>query len=265
MTSMISVLMGIYNCESTLSEAVDAIRRQSYPYWELILCDDGSTDGTLQCAEAVATSDSRIRVIKNDKNHGLAYTLNHCLQYAKGTYIARMDGDDLCNPDRFQKQIDFLDSHPEFAICSTPMILFDETGEWGRTKVKEYPRDYDVVTGSPIHHAPVMMRREALEAVGGYTVSERTMRVEDVDLWIKLYAAGYKCYNLQEPLYSMRNDRNAFQRRKYQYRVNSTLVRLDGCKSLGLGATSYVKAFAPMIIGLIPNKIRQALRKSYKR
>ena len=78
-----------------------------------------------------------------------------------------------------------------------------------------------------------------MEEVGGYTEHRRMLRVEDVNLWIKLYAAGYRCRNLPEPLYRMRNDQNALNRRKYRYRVNSVYVRLQGCRMLKLGIKSY--------------------------
>ena len=253
--------MGIYNCEDTLREAVESILQQSISEWELIMCDDGSTDGTFELAKTLAASDSRISLVQNEHNYGLGYALNQCLKQATGVYIARMDGDDRCSPVRLQKQLEFMSGHTEFAICSTPMILFDETGEWGRTKLKEQPSKEDVVTGAPIHHAPVMIRREALESIGGYSTSSNTLRVEDVDLWIRLYYAGYRCYNLQEALYSMRDDRNAFQRRKYRYRINSTIIRLKGCQMMHLGIKSYLLSFLPMIVGLIPERMRRGIRK----
>lgn len=264
MKQKISVLMGVYNCASTLEQAVEAIQAQTYQNWELILCDDGSTDDTYQVAQALAQKDSRIMLIQNEHNCGLNITLNRCLSLATGEYIARMDGDDDCVPERFEKQLRFLESHPEFDIVSSPMILFDETGEWGRTMAKEYPQPEDVVTGSPICHAPVMMRKVCIDAVNGYTEDTRMLRVEDVNLWIKLYAAGYRCYNIQEPLYRMRNDQNALNRRKYKYRVNSVYVRLQGCKILHLGPKCYIKAVKPMIIGLVPAKLRQWIRKKQR-
>ena len=154
-----------------------------------------------------------------------------------------------------------LEKHPEFQITSTPMILFDENGEWGQTSLPEFPTPANIVEGTAICHAPVMLRKDCIDEVGGYTVDKRILRVEDVNLWIKLYAAGYRCYNIQQPLYRMRNDQNALNRRKYIYRVNSTYVRLQGCKLLHLGPKSYLKAFIPMINGLIPARIRQAIRK----
>lgn len=260
----ISVLMGIYNCADTLEQAVASIQAQTYTDWELILCDDGSADHTYEVAQMLAKADERIIVLKNEKNLGLNYTLNHCLERASGEYIARMDGDDDCLPERFAKQAAFLDEHPEFAIVSTPMILFDENGEWGRTTAKEFPTKEDVVCGSPICHAPMMMRKEAMLEVGGYTVDPKMIRVEDVNLWIKLYAAGYSCCNLQEPLYRMRDDQNALNRRKYKYRVNSTYVRLQGCRMMKLGVKCYLRAFTPMVIGLVPARLRKLIRRKQR-
>lgn len=264
MSRKISVLMGIYNCASTLEQAVLAIQNQTYTNWELILCDDGSSDNTYEVAQALAAKDSRIVLLRNVKNLGLNQTLNNCLSVATGDYIARMDGDDDCVPERFERQLDLLEHHPEFQITSCPMKLFDETGEWGQTTVPEYPSPEDVVSGTPISHAAVMLRKACMDAVGGYTVDKRMLRVEDVNLWIKLYAAGYRCHNIQEPLYRMRNDQNALNRRKYIYRVNSVYVRLQGCKMLHLGFGSYLKAIQPMINGLVPAKVRQFIRKKQR-
>lgn len=257
--------MGIYNCADTLEQAISSIQAQTYTNWELILCDDGSSDNTCAVAKKLAESDTRILLLHNERNLGLNATLNRCLAVATGEYIARMDGDDDCVPERFEKQIRFLQEHPEFDIVSSPMILFDENGEWGRTTAKERPTPEDVVTRSPICHAPVMIRKACIDAVGGYTEDRRMLRVEDVNLWIKLYAAGYRCYNIQESLYRMRNDQNALNRRKYRYRINSTYVRLQGCKLLNLGPKCYLKSFRPMINGLVPAKLRHAIRRKQNR
>lgn len=261
MNKKISVLMGIYNCESTLERAVDSIINQTYQDWQLIMCDDGSADNTYSIAQKLAETDSRIVLIKNESNKGLNYTLNRCLELADGEFIARMDADDISVPDRFEKQVLFLESNSEYKIVSSPMILFDENGVWGETSSIEFPQPKDLISGSPICHAPVLMKKECMDSVNGYTVDKRMLRVEDVNLWIKLYARGYRCYNIQQPLYKMRNDKNALNRRKYKYRINSTYVRLLGCKQLNLGLKSYLFAFKPMIIGLVPAGIRSFIRK----
>lgn len=265
MNSKISVLMGIYNCADTLEQAVASIQNQTYTNWELILCDDGSADNTYAVAEALAAKDPRIILLRNEKNLGLNATLNHCLSAATGEYVARMDGDDDCVPERFSRQIEILENHPEFDITSCPMKLFDENGEWGETSLPEYPTPEQVVTKTAICHAPVMLRKACIDAVGGYTVDPRMLRVEDVNLWIKLYANGSRCYNIQEPLYRMRNDQNALNRRKYKYRINSVYVRLQGCKLLNLGPKCYFKAIRPMIDGLVPARLRHYIRKKQMR
>lgn len=163
----VSVLMGIYNCAETLPQAVASIQNQTYSNWELILCDDGSSDDTYKVAQRLAASDSRLILLRNAHNLGLNQTLNNCLAAATGDYIARMDGDDDCLPDRFEKQVTLLEDHPEFQITSSPMILFDETGEWGQTTLPEFPTPASVVEGTAICHAPVMLRKECMDAVGG--------------------------------------------------------------------------------------------------
>lgn len=121
----ISVIMGIYNCESTLDEAIESILNQTFTDWEMIMCDDGSSDGTyIKAKEYEKKYPGRFVVIRNEHNMGLNITLNNCLKLAKGEYIARMDGDDISLPQRFEKEVDILDNHPEFAIVSTPMIFF---------------------------------------------------------------------------------------------------------------------------------------------
>ena len=98
MKGKISIIMGAYNCEDTLSEAIDSIIQQTYKDWELIICDDGSKDNTLSIAKEYEKQYENIHVYKNEKNLGLNKTLNKCLSYAKGEYIARMDGDDISLP-----------------------------------------------------------------------------------------------------------------------------------------------------------------------
>lgn len=251
--------MGVYNCETTLEAAIKSIQKQTYGNWELVICDDGSTDRTFDIAEHMSREDSRIIVLRNETNKGLNVTLNRCFASSKGEFIARMDGDDESMPERFKKQIDFLECHTEYAFVSAQMSMFDENGTWGRTHTVKAPVAEDVVSGTAFCHAPVMIRRQCLESVGGYTEKKWVLRVEDVNLWIKLYTAGYQGYNLQEVLYRMRNDKNALKRRKYRYRLNSTYVRLLGCRNLHLGGMSYLKAFRPMIIGLVPMQIRHWL------
>ena len=262
MEKRISVLMGIYNCAGTLPAAIECILSQTVQDWELILCDDGSADDTYAVAKGYAEQyPDKIILMKNEKNMGLNYTLNRCLAAAGGELVARMDGDDLCRADRFQKELAALAENPEMAVVSTAMEFFDETGTWGRSHPKPRPQKTDFLYGTPFCHAPCMARRAALEAVGGYTDDKKFLRVEDFDLWVKLYAAGYRGMNLDEPLYQMRDDRNAFSRRKFRYRVNEARVIRKAVKLLRLPKSGYLRALRPIAVGLMPGWLYKRLHK----
>ena len=262
MKKIVSILMGIYNCADTLPEAIDSILSQTYPDWELILCDDGSSDRTYAVAEGYRQRYPRkIILLKNDRNMGLNHTLNRCLDHASGEYIARMDGDDISLPTRLEAEVQFLDENPDYAIVSTPMIYFDEHGEWGVGTAKADPTNRDFISGPPFCHAPCMVRREAFAAVGGYTEEKKLLRVEDYDLWVRMYAAGYRGMNLAESLYAMRDDRSAYSRRKFKYRINEFHVRLKAAKLLHLGLKAYVYALRPIAVGLLPESVYRSLHK----
>lgn len=256
MKHKISIIMGIYNCAATLPEAIDSIISQTYTNWELIMCDDGSLDNTYQIAEQYKMRyPQKIILIKNGDNKGLNLTLNHCLKYATGNYIARMDGDDLSLPERLEREAMFLDTHPDYAFVSCPMIYFNESGDWGRGCSVENPTKLDFVNGTPFCHAPCMVRAEVYRAVDGYSTDKRTLRSEDYNLWFRLYALGYKGYNLQEPLYKMRDDINAYHRRKFCFARNEAYVRWTGYKMLNLPKKYYLYALRPIIVGILPKPI----------
>lgn len=257
----ISVLMGVYNCATTVTEAVQAIIDQTVTDWELIICDDGSTDSTFEVVKALARQEPRIVLIQNERNVGLAPTLNHCLSVARGTYTARMDGDDICAPDRFEKELAVLEADPDLAVVSCNMISFDDGGEYGVSIFPASPTTEDFMYQTPFCHAGCMMRREVLQALGGYNVSEEVRRIEDVDLWFRLYKAGYRGCNIQEPLYSMRDDRQAIRRRKFRFRINSMRLKYRMYRDFGLSLRYLPYVTIPVIKGLLPEFLYSYLRK----
>lgn len=257
MTAKISILMGIYNCAATLPEAIDSILAQTYPNWQLILCDDGSTDNTHAVAESYRQQyPEKIVLLKNEKNMGLNYTLNHCLEAADGEYIARMDGDDISLPDRFEKELAAFAADPTLAVVSTSMIYFDDEGDFvSSANVCEYPAK-DLLVHGPIHcHAPCMVRADVMRAVGGYSVDKKLLRVEDWHLWLKIYSAGHHGRNLAEPLYKMRDDRHAAGRRKFKYRLNEAHVVGLAVRMLKLPRWKYLFMLRPIIVGLLPKPL----------
>lgn len=249
----ISVIMGIYNCGETLAEALDSILAQTYTHWNLIMCDDGSTDNTYAVAEMYCRRyPEKMILLKNDRNTGLNFTLNRCLKEVDGEYVARMDGDDLSMPDRLEKEIAALRAHPDLMIVSTAMQHFDESGVWGLGTVIPFPQPKDFVWGTPFCHAPCLVRREAYKAVEGYTDKPEFLRAEDYELWVKMYEKGYRGMNLAEPLYQMRDDRYAVLRRKFKYRITEFRVRCAAVNRLHLSKIGYLYALRPLLIGILP-------------
>ncbi len=258
----VSVIMGIYNVEDTLAEAIDSILNQTFRDFELILCDDGSSDKTYEIAyEYQNKYPDKIVLLKNEKNMGLNYTLNKCLTEAKGAFIARMDGDDICAPERFAEELFVLQNEPDIAIVSSDMSHFDESGTWGRISHPTYPQCIDFLRGTPFCHAPCMVRKEAYDAVGGYSVDQKLLRVEDYHLWMKMYTAGYRGKNIHKTLYSMRDDRNAYCRRKFKYRINEAYVKHLAIKQLHLPKSGYIHVLRPILVGMLPRRIYDILHK----
>ena len=263
----ISVLIGIYNCAPTLVEALDSLYAQTYQDFKIILCEDGSTDDTYAVAKEYAEKHDNIVLLRNEKNMGLNYTLNRCIEHADTEYCARMDGDDISLPTRFEKEIEFLDKNPEYAVVSCPMIHFDENGEMFRGKVTEGRAEKIVFNyGSPFCHAPSMIRTKILKDVGGYTMHHRLLRVEDYDLWRKIYVSGYWGYNLAEYLYMMRDDRNASRRRTLRARCNGIYAHWLAYRELDLSLILFLRySITGLLLGIMPvsmyDKIRHSIRK----
>lgn len=252
--------MGIYNCAPYLQEALDSLYAQTFQDFEVILCDDGSSDNTYEIAKINAAAHPHIKLLQNAHNLGLNHTLNNCLMVAEGEYIARMDGDDVSLPTRFEKEVLFLDGHPEYAIVSCPMIYFDENGEFARGKAGGEPTKDVLNDGVPFCHAPCMVRKEAYNAVGGYTVDSRLLRYEDYNLWMKMFALGFRGYNISECLYAMRDDRTAAKRRTFRGRLNGIYAHKLAYETLDLSLLSFWKfAIVSIFKGLLPGSVYRYL------
>lgn len=260
----ISIIMGIYkmiNKKDIVKLAIDSILNQTYRDFEFIICDDGSNDGTYEMVQDLIKKDKRVILIKNNENKGLAYSLNHCLSIAKGEYIARMDADDISMPNRLEKQIKFLDEYLEYAIVGCNLLLINDKGVWGKRILAEKPTKKSFLFTSPFCHPAIVMRKDVLDKVDNYKVEKITRRAEDYDLFMRIYANGYKGYNMQEFLYQFREDDDAYKRRAYKYRIDDVQIRYRGFKALGLMPTAWVYVIKPLIVGLIPQKYLSKLRK----
>lgn len=248
--------MGIYNCSATLPEAIESIINQTYENWELIMCNDASTDNTFEVAKQYAERyPQKIILLSNQKNMRLAKTLNHCLKHASGEYIARMDGDDISVSTRFEEQIHFLEEHPEYDLVGTQMISFDETGEKGIRACSGEPKREDLAHGNPFCHATIMARRKVFEQLQGYSEKSYISRCEDVELWFRFFEAGFRGYNLERPLYKVRETLGDFKRRKLRYTFDTMRVCYEGYKKLNYPFYKYIFVLKPLASDLTPRKL----------
>ncbi len=238
----VSVIMGLYNCAGTLPQAIESILNQTYDNWELIMCDDGSSDNTYAVAlEFRDKYPEKIILIRNERNSYLAATLNHCLRYATGTYVARMDADDISLPERFERQVDFLRKNSEYQLVGTAMQLFDDSGDLSVLSRPEQPDKYSLRNGTVFSHPTIMTYKYVYDELGGYTVSRRTIRGQDYDLWFRFYARGFKGYNLSDVLYRFKEDLGAVRRRTIKTRIDNYKTILIGFKLLNYPLCWYIK------------------------
>lgn len=247
----ISVIMGIYNCAETLPRAIDSIICQTYTEWELILCDDASTDRTyLVAADYQKKFPEKIILIKNERNLRLAATLNRCLEYATGKYVARMDGDDEARPDRFEKQIQYLNLHPEIDLVGTSILrIFDEKRFY--VKAVEKPDRFTMRNRLPFFHSTILTYRYVYERLNGYTAEKRTRRAEDQELWFRFFYAGFGGANLQEALYIIYETDDSIRRRKASDRWLTFQVMSNGFKLLGYPRRWIIKPFFSCLLRML--------------
>jgi glycosyltransferase involved in cell wall biosynthesis len=203
----ISVLMPVYQAELYLEEAVESILAQSFDDFELIALDDGSTDASSQILGTLAGRDARIRV-RRSEHVGLVYQLNQGLAEARGEFIARMDADDVSHPERFDRQLAYLDARPGCVVVGTGTDLVDperriiQTLDLGHShhEIKSRLMQGD---GGALTHASALYRTHALRSIGGYR--KKFEYGEDLDLHLRLAEIG-QLANLPESLYEYRQN-----------------------------------------------------------
>lgn len=209
MNNSFAVLMSVYAKEKPefLEESLATLARSSILPGEVILVEDGPLTKSLHAVIARARTQLNISSVKLKYNIGLPGALNAGLEKSKYELIARFDTDDICAPDRFEKQLNFLIKNPEVAAVGSAIQEFDSiTGE--KLGYRAPPCDHASLLyfsrlSSPLNHPSVMFRRSAVMSVGGYPVEMRKA-YEDYALWLNLILAGYKLANLPQVLVHMR-------------------------------------------------------------
>lgn len=199
----VTVLMPVYNGEKYLREAIESILAQTFTDFEFLIINDGSTDGTREIARSYR--DPRIRLVDNPMNMGLVKSLNRGLELASGELIARQDSDDVSYPTRLERQITFLDAHPEVVLVGTQAHLANQHGSILHTSAHPLPYIgvcWQLLFDNPFVHTSVMFRRAiGWNKLQGY--NETFILCEDFELWSRM-ARAYEVRNLPDILVKYR-------------------------------------------------------------
>jgi hypothetical protein len=223
----LSVIMSVYNDARYLEEAVDSVLAQSFGDFEFLIVNDGSTDASPAILDGYAAKDSRIRLFHR-VNHGLIDSLNFMIEEARTPYLARMDSDDVCRPERFERQMAFLNEHPDLIALGTNTDELDEQSrlmpchDW-------HPLDHDSIAKAleqrtPICHPSVIMQRGAVRRVGGYRRAFKYC--EDYDLWLRMVSMGQLANLRDRLLLYRRSPDQVSQRHVVDQTIGAELARM---------------------------------------
>lgn len=218
--------MPVYNCVGYINEAVVSILNQTFTYFELLIIDDASNDGTYELLQNI--NDDRICLMRKHKNSGYVESLNWGLSLAKGTYIARMDGDDISLPTRFEHQLKILDSDKRIGLCGTNYMTMDEYGNVNEQKAWpkiSTPVFWQLLWQNPIAHPSVMIRAEVLRQYK-FIYDRDKHPAEDYDLWCRL-SLYTKFYRIEEALLIYRVHSNSEYNRNKEAAFKNGLFSLQ--------------------------------------
>lgn len=198
---LVSIVMPAYNAEKYILDAVASVQKQSYPNWELIIVEDGSTDQTWNIMQKVAND--KIRIYQNETNLGPAKTRNHGIRLAKGNWIAFLDSDDIWSLDKLNKQIELINSQPETDLVFTGSEFIDQDGNH-RDFVFHVPKTityHQLLKQNIISCSSVMVKKECIEK---HLFPDENFIHEDFAAWLEILKAHSIAYGLDEPLLTYR-------------------------------------------------------------
>jgi glycosyltransferase involved in cell wall biosynthesis len=253
---LISVIMPVRNLRRYISSAIDSILAQTLGDFELLVVDDGSTDGTSEILAQYAKKDPRVRVLRGSAD-GIAKAMNMAVFEARGELMARMDGDDLCLPTRFEKQVRFLGENPQHVLIGSRCTMIDPEGrpicdKPGMPETHEQIDSLLLEMKWPLVHPAVMVRAGAIAKIGGYNECYRT--VEDHDLFLRLAEVG-KLANLKDVLLLYRQHfKSAVHTTVELQRRTLMEIVTRACARRGIPVPESVKYFPPELISELEHR-----------
>lgn len=243
--SALSVILPVYNGQEYLAEAIDSVLSQSYRDFELIIIDDGSSDGSAAIIEKL--SDPRVRSFRQS-NNGLPATLNRGISLARGKYIARQDQDDVCLRLRFEKQVNYLDGNPNVGMVGAGAEIW--VGNERTSRLLQHPKNneslkFGLLFDNHFVHSSIMIRRSVFENVGGYAEDASRQPPEDYELWSRVMRK-YQLSNLPEVLMAYREVEGSMSRTG----VNPFLPNLIKISAENISWASGYAADVPDVVAL---------------
>lgn len=221
----VAVLLPVYNAGKFLRECLDSVLAQTFTDFELVACDDASTDDSLSILDEYAKRDRRVRVLKNPENLGIASTRNRLFAAIPEDreYIALMDSDDVCFPDRLERQLEFLENHPEVGGVGSSLEIIDENSRC--TGFRSYPAfPAEIRRVMPLRNViaqpSMMLRRKAVADIGGY--DPECVCCSDYEYWLRMLEK-YDFANLREPVLRYRMSSTQLKQSKLKLSLRTTL------------------------------------------
>ena len=234
----VTVLMPVYNVALYVTEAINSILNQTFKDFELLIINDGSTDSTRE--EVLKFSDSRIRFVENEKNIGLANTLNRGVELANGEYIARMDGDDISMPNRLYEQVVFLECHSEIDICGAGYRFFG-----AKNYDVIYPKSHDGIKVGLLFGCCMiipMFRKKNVQKLG-LKYNQDYFPAEDYRFWTECMLSGLKMHNLQKILFLYRMHPSQVSEVMTNQKDMTITVKMEYVNQLFLKNDDFIQTF----------------------
>ena len=249
----VTVLMSEYNTkEEELRTSIESILNQTYKNFELLVIDDCSEK---KSTEIIASyNDNRIKLVHNEKNLGLAESLNKGIGLIDTDYFIRMDTDDIAKKDRIEKQMKFVYEHPEYSIVAGNANYFDENGIFKTSKIVGEKNKEDFIKGTPFIHPTMIIKTKDIKSIGGYPDCRRG---QDYAMAMEMYANGYKGYVMEDVLIDYRMNIAGYKKKKFKYRLLEAKIRWQYFNKLKIKKHYYIYCIKPIFVGLVPKKILQ--------
>lgn len=259
----VSVITTVYNGEPYFDRAVPSILGQTYKEFEWIIINDGSTDRTQELLEEVMSKDSRVRVF-NFNRLGRARALNKAVEFAQGEYIIQQDFDDISYPKRIEKQVAFLEAHPEVGLVGSYYVVVDENRK--ERYIRQPPTDHEEILHAmaryiPFAHTLVAFRKAAWEQAGGYP---EVKDIEDLRLWIRFAATGWKLANIPDVLGEHFVYGQSYWHRNFKYTIRQRelgAVQWQAIRELGLPKWMVIYPLGRFVYPYIPNCAKRFVRR----